>query len=287
MLSPKPVSHTNMEEIRDYFKYADKHMSLAQFSTTYLWRHSTGLLYDIQDDFLYLFEKNYNYAAPLPLGNGDIFKALEKVKEFKQSVCGNNLVYCIGEDKVKLFEDKYQVSELNDFFEYVYLTEDLINLSGRKFHGKRNHLNQFVSNNEYMYERITASDIPLVMNLMDQWSRKKEHSVNLDVEKKAIYEILNYDIGADYRAGAILTDNQVVAFAIGEQISDDMACVYFEKADTDIKGSYTVINNEFVKNEFSHLLYINRQEDLGISGLKKAKESYNPVFKVKNYFMKL
>jgi hypothetical protein len=74
MLSPKPVSHTNMEEIRDYFKYADKHMSLAQFSTTYLWRHSTGLLYDIQDDFLYLFEKNYNYAAPLPLGNGDIYK---------------------------------------------------------------------------------------------------------------------------------------------------------------------------------------------------------------------
>jgi hypothetical protein len=107
------------------------------------------------------------------------------------------------------------------------------------------------------------------------------------VEKKAIYEILNYDIGVDYRAGAILTDNKVVAFAIGEQISDDMACVYFEKADTDIKGSYAVINNEFVKNEFSHLLYINRQEDLGISGLKKAKESYNPVFKVKNYFMKL
>ena len=93
MLNPKPVSHINHYDLKDFFKYADKHMSLAQFSITYLWRHSTGLLYDIQDDFLYLFEKKYNYSAPLPLGDGDIFKALDSVKEYKEYVGGNNLVY--------------------------------------------------------------------------------------------------------------------------------------------------------------------------------------------------
>ena len=287
MLNPKPVSHTNLEEIKEYFIYAYKHMSLAQFTTTYLWRHSTGLLYDIQDDFLFLFEKRYNYAAPLPLGNGDIFKALEKVKEYKRYIGGNNLVYCIDEDKVKLFKDLYEINEEPDFAEYVYLADDLVNLAGKKYHAKKNHLNQFVKNNEYTYEKISASDIPLVMDLLEQWNEKKEYSTDLNVEKQAINELLNYDIGVDYKAGAILSDNKVIAFAIGERISEDMACVYFEKADTNIKGSYAVINNEFIRNEFSDVMYINRQEDLGLEGLRKAKESYNPAFKIKNYSMKI
>ncbi|NLF37503.1 MAG: DUF2156 domain-containing protein [Clostridiaceae bacterium] len=287
MLNPKPVSHINHYDLKDFFKYADKHMSLAQFSTTYLWRHSTGLLYDIQDDFLYLFEKKYNYSAPLPLGDGDIFKALESVKEYKEYVGGNNLVYCISEDKKSLFDGKYELSSEPDFAEYVYLSKDLIELQGKQFHAKKNHLNQFVKNNEYEYKRISSKDIPLVMDLLETWNQKKAYSSDLNIEKQAINELLNYDVGIDYKAGVIISDSRIVAFSIGEQISEDMACVYFEKADVSIKGSYAVINNEFVKNEFSHVKYINRQEDLGIEGLKRAKESYNPVFKVENYSMKL
>jgi len=144
-----------------------------------------------------------------------------------------------------------------------------------------------VKNNKYTYERINVEDIPLVINLLEQWNEKMGYSIDLNVEKQAINELLNYDIGVNYKAGAIVLDSKVVAFAIGEKISDDMACVYFEKADTSIKGSYAVINNEFVKHEFPDVMYINRQEDLGLEGLIKAKESYNPVFKVKNYSMKL
>jgi hypothetical protein len=287
MLNPKPVSHTNLDNIKSFFKYANKHMSLAQFTTTYLWRHSTGLLYDIQDNFLYLFEKKYNYASPLPLGEGDIYKALEKVKEYKEHIGGNNLVYCIDEEKSKLFENLYEINEEPDFAEYVYLADELINLSGKKFHAKKNHLNQFTKNNKYTYQKIGIKDIPFVMSLLEEWNETKEFSNDLNVEKQAISELLNYDIGINYKAGAILTDGKVIAFAIGEKISDDMACVYFEKANTKIKGSYAVINNEFVKNEFPDITYINRQEDLGLEGLKKAKESYNPVYKVKNYSIKL
>lgn len=287
MLNPKPVSHTNIEEIKKYFTYADSHMSLAQFTTTYLWRHSTGLLYDIEDDFLYLFEKHYNYAAPLPLGGKDIFKALEKVKEYKMHIGGNNLVYCIPEDKIDIFAGKFEVLEEPDFAEYVYLSSDLIELSGKKFHAKKNHLNQFIKNNDYYYERISSKDIPLVLELLEIWNEKKEYSSDLYIEKQSISELLNYDIGVDYKAGVIITGGRVVAFAIGQRIADDMACVYFEKADISVKGSYAAINNEFVKNEFSDVKYINRQEDLGLPGLIKAKESYNPIFKVKNYSITL
>lgn len=287
MLNPKPVSHTNFENIFEFFKYADKQMSLAQFASTYLWRQSTGLLYDIQDGFLFLFEKKYNYSSPLPLGEGDIFEALDKCKEYKDYVDGNNYVYCIPEDKVNLFEKKYEIEELEFFAEYVYSVEELINLSGKKFHTKKNHLNAFVKNNEYEYIRIEKKDIPLVLKLQEEWNAKREFSSDLNVETRAINEILNYDIGVDFRIGAIVTNGRIVAFSIGEQISDDMACVYFEKADVDVRGSYAVMNNEFLKNEFSHLKYVNRQEDLGIPGLIKAKESYRPLFKVKNYCIKL
>ena len=287
MLNPKPVSHTNLEQIKEYFVNAPKHMSLAQFTTTYLWRHSTGLLFDIQDDFLYLFEKNYNYAAPCPLGNGDIFKALDKVREFENSVGGVNVVYCMDEDKKELLKTRYDVTEEDTLAEYVYNSKELIELSGKKYHDKRNHLNQFKYANDYTYEKIDHKDIGLVMDLLENWNKKKENNTDLEVEKSAITEILNYDIGIDYKAGAIIVDDKVVAFSIGERMCDDMACVYFEKADTDIKGAFAIINNEFVKNEFSDVLYINRQEDLGLPGLMQAKMSYNPVFKVKNYSIKL
>lgn len=287
MLNPKPVSHTNLEQIKEYFVNAPKHMSLAQFTTTYLWRHSTGLLFDIQDDFLFLFEKNYNYAAPCPLGRGDLLKALDKVREFENSVGGVNVVYCIDEDKKELLKGRYEVTEEDTLAEYVYNSKDLIELSGKRYHDKRNHLNQFKYANDYKYEKIDHKDIGLVMDLLENWNEKKENNIDLEVEKSAITEILNYDIGIDYKAGAIRVENKVVAFSIGERMCDDMACVYFEKADTDIKGAFAIINNEFVKNEFPDVVYINRQEDLGLPGLMQAKMSYNPVFKVKNYSIRL
>jgi len=287
MLNPKPVSHTNLEQIREYFVNAPKHMSLAQFTTTYLWRHSTGLLFDIQDDFLYLFEKNYNYAAPCPLGPGDLFKALDKVNEFERSVGGINVVYCIDEDMKELLKERYEVFEEDTLAEYVYDSKDLMELPGKKFHDKKNHLNQFKNANSYTYEKIDNNDIKLVMDLLENWNEKKASNNDLEVEKSAIAEILNYDIGVDYKAGAIRVDDKVVAFSIGERICDDMACVYFEKADTDIKGAFNIINNEFVKNEFPDVHYINRQEDLGLPGLIQAKMSYNPVFKVRNYSIRL
>ena len=177
---------------------------------------------------------------------------------------------------------KFNITAERNNFDYVYLAQDLINLSGRKFHAKKNHLNAF--RKEYpdaKYLPITEEIIPKCRDELNQWYAAHKHANPDDnficYERAAIHEIFDHFDAFKLKGGAILLDERVVAFTFGEQLNSDTAVIHVEKADPTIRGIYAAINQNFVAHEWSNMIYINREEDMGIDGLRRAKESYRPI----------
>ena len=176
----------------------------------------------------------------------------------------------------------FEVVADRDNYDYVYLSEKLISLSGRKLHSKKNHLNAFRKEHpDAQFLPITdeiVTQCKLELNSWYKQHRQEDGTVDLfiDYERTAILEVLNNFADFGLKGGAILLDGRVVAFTFGEQLNTDTAVIHVEKADPEVRGAYPAINQGFVEHAWSHLTYINREEDMGIEGLRKAKESYKP-----------
>lgn len=174
----------------------------------------------------------------------------------------------------------YSVSEDRDMFEYLYASEDLRTLSGKKFHNKRNLVNQFLKQNEYVFRPYEDADYHLVLALLSRWEEQKFHSF----EHKAILKTLDCLDCYGCFADLLLIENRLAAFAIGTK-TPKMGVVLFEKADTDFTGSYAAINTLFAQKNFADVPLVNRQEDLGIAELRRAKLSYNPIGFAKKFVL--
>lgn len=295
MLNPKRLTHENADEIREFLEYSDKYMSLAKFPTLYLWHEHTELTYDIKDDFLFMFECKFNNTAMMPYGRGDLEKAMYSLEEYCKKTSRVGRLYCMGEDDknriLQIFPDRYEISELHNFDEYVYNRDDLSELPGKKYSKKRNHISKFLRKYENYYEycNISAENKDELESVIDAWCIKRDCGPGdpSKFEKRAIMTLLENDKGIQYRGGAIRVNGNIEAFTLGGKISDDMAVVYFEKADTKFDGIYTILNKLYITNEWPDVKYINRQEDMGGEGLRKSKLSYYPEFMVKNYSLML
>ena len=168
-------------------------------------------------------------------------------------------------------------------WDYVYTRESLATLKGKKLHGKRNHINKFKSTfDDWCYEPITKENVEECFQMALRW--RNESGCEEDVEKNAemcvTLNSLRLFEELELTGGVLRVDGEVVAFTIGEPICEDTFVVHFEKAFADIEGAYTMINQQFVEHECRDYLYVNREEDTGSEGLRKAKLSYRPVFMV-------
>ncbi len=188
-----------------------------------------------------------------------------------------------------IFGEYFSQTESRDDFEYLYLAENLINLSGKAFHSKRNHISAFSKKYNWCYKSLSKEILPDIFKMSDEWlslaSDNPEQS-SLISENKAIKEILPLFENLGIKGGGIYVDNNLVAFTFGSKISDRVFDVQVEKALPQFRSAYTLINNQFVKNELSSFKYINREDDMGIEGLRKAKLSYHPEILLKKYIIK-
>jgi hypothetical protein len=186
----------------------------------------------------------------------------------------------VEEDFLEIFKELYgatfEIQEDRDNFDYIYESSKLISLSGKKLHSKKNHYNNFTKNNIYRTVEITDEIIDDCMRAACEWCHKNECKGYLKYELKAIQEILANTDRLDFIGMAVYVDNTLSAFTIGERVNDNMAIVHIEKADAEITGLYAFTNKTFVENYFSDIPYINREQDLGKEGLRKAKLSYQP-----------
>ena len=172
-------------------------------------------------------------------------------------------------------------------YDYVYLTQELIDLKGRAFHGKKNHLNYFKKNFEYEYVEMTSDMADDAMQFIAEFNARKDvpaHEMELlKMEEIAMDDVFRNIEAVGYNAGAILIDGKIEAIAIGGQLGKKTITEHIEKANINYRGLYQAINNEFCKHVASKAKYINREEDMGIANLRKAKLSYNPVKLLEKY----
>lgn len=163
------------------------------------------------------------------------------------------------------------------------MSEDLINLSGRKFHAKRNHISKFKNSYpDYRFEEITNSNKEDAYKVMLDWCAENEIDIEHYEEKNAIREALDNMEEFKMHGGIVYVKDKAVAMTLGCEISPIAFDICFEKALREYDGIYAVINNEFAKT-LSSYKYINREEDMGIEGLKKSKLSYNPIILIARY----
>lgn len=183
----------------------------------------------------------------------------------------------------KWFPGCFTIKYNRDRADYVYETEKLATLSGKKYHKKKNHVNKFKNlYPDWNYERITDENVEECFQMALKW--RKLNGCDEDEEKNdemcVTMNALRLLKELDLTGGLLRVNGEVVAFAIGEPLREDMFCVHIEKALTDIQGAYPMINQQFVLHECMDYKYVNREEDTGLEGLRRAKESYRPAFLV-------
>ncbi len=233
---------------------------------------------------------DYN-AYCFPIG-GDKHAAIrEVVKEIRANKAEAEIYGMNDTDAAILeaaFPGAFHIQKERDSFDYVYLREDLVNLSGKKYQSKRNHISFFERNFRWSYERITPETIPECVAMSRQWLQEShpEQRAELEDEYKIIEAAFRNYEALGCVGGLLRVDGQVVAFCLGEALTDDMFCVHFEKAFASVRGAYPMINRQFVQNELATFCHINREDDLGGENLRKAKLSYHPAFFVEKYEMR-
>ncbi|WP_303835725.1 DUF2156 domain-containing protein [Ruminococcus flavefaciens] len=224
----------------------------------------------------------------LPSGDGSYKDVIAAMKEYAYSLGKPLRVAGITEPSLKmlnkLFPDEFTVDIDEGDWDYIYNSADLIELSGRKYHSKRNHLSRFKElGAEFSLMTEKDFDECIIFSAMEYNSRAEEHDHSFIAEQYAINTYFNYFHELGLMGGVIRIGGKVAAFTIGDRLNNDTFCVHIEKADTQYNGIYAGINNSFAKAAAYGYKYINREEDLGLEGLRKSKQSYHPAFLLKKY----
>ena len=239
-----------------------------------------------KDGALYLrafYEKELVYFVPLT--NGDINEALLNIPEDIE-------VNFATEDVVKKLDATiFEAESIRDYAEYIYKSSDLINLVGKRYNAKRNHISKF-NNYNYTFLPYCENDRDDVYNLMKDWIKshddgsiqKAENTLNQEFEMLRCWVngLLDFGLFAD----VLRVDGELAGVSVGEISVSGVGIVMFEKANIKFNGVYAALSNLFAKAHFSGIEYVNRQEDMGLEGLRKSKLSLNPEIILDKYYIK-
>jgi hypothetical protein len=161
----------------------------------------------------------------------------------------------------------------------------LIELSGRKYQQKRNHINRFRQFYDFAYYTMTPEHFPACLRLFQQWATDKNDSTEVEAERLALQEALDHYTLLNLTGGVLEAGGAVQAFAIGSRLNRDTALIHFEKANPEFSGIYSVINQLFIAEEWADTKYINREDDMGLPGLRQAKNRYHPLRLIEKYIV--
>lgn len=228
-----------------------------------------------------------------PLGEGDRKAALDFIIEDalkEEKIC---TLFAVNEENKEFLDreygDRFEITSDRDGMDYIYNTDDLINLKGKKYQPKRNHISFFEKTYNWTYESMNGENVFDCVEMSENWLYQSAHEDKTDLENelKIIRRVAENFDALEYKGGIIRIDGEVIAYAMGEELTADSFCVHFEKAYPGIRGAYPIINREFVKNELSSYAYIDREDDVGSENLRKAKLSYYPAFLIEEYEARL
>ncbi len=281
-LQDKPLFDTFLRQ--DNFSISD-----ITFGNLFIWRLARKIEFGIISECL-VIKTTYEGKNPFfffPIGAGDKIAALSALRAYCQ-MQGFPLEFHSLEKKnlesiIELFGDSTKHFLNRDRSDYIYLTQNLINLGGRKYHKKKNHLNRFFEEyNGFAFEEISIKNLAELGSVLEEWGKD---IVDLGLKNEFVgikNAFANYD-SLNLRGGLLRYDGNIIAFSFGEIINDELCVIHIEKADTNYRGAYQAINQQLLKHCFCDIKYVNREEDLGIEGLRKAKMSYYPDIILEKY----
>lgn len=294
MKNYKRLSIEDQAVIKDFLRHDPPQISEMTFTNLYMWRGRYRPCWRVGNDCLLVVFQSGSEEGPVglpPVGLGDKRRALE-------ALC-RDLKACSPTAKIGRVPEaflaehvpsgKFRVTPDPDNSDYVYLTQDLIRLSGRKYHRKKNQLNQFLKSCSYEYIPLDASLAHKLLAFQDTWCRMRqcEEDPGLSLEDEAIREVLNRFGELGVTGGAVLIEGRVEAFALGELLNPRTAVIHIEKANPEIPGLYAAINQLFCYHAWQDVPYVNREQDLGIKGLRQAKRAYHPHHMVEKFILTL
>ncbi|MDO4942554.1 MAG: phosphatidylglycerol lysyltransferase domain-containing protein [Lachnospiraceae bacterium] len=285
----KKTKLEDLPVLKKYFDNQQTYDSGSSVAMLYLWAPSYNIQYAVVHDMLICRSEG---SFSFPIGSGDPKPALDELMEYCRSEGIEFVLHSVTKEieakMIQLYGDVFTVEYDRDEADYVYLSERLISLSGKKYHGKRNHINRFNENHEWVYETINDDNALECIIMLMQWKINNCAGENADMAEEvcAAKNALMYYKELGLVGGLIRCEGVIIAFSLGEPISDDMFAVHFEKAFSNIQGAYPIINQQFVLHEASEYKYINREEDCGDEGLRKAKLSYRPEMMVEKGILK-
>jgi len=258
------------------------------FANMCSWRFLYNSEYVIHDRFLiirfYFQEKERKHLAYMfPLGDGDLQQTIDWMEKDSESL-GHPLTILGVTPEAKTLLDTLLPHHFSyilerNYFDYIYLRDDLVTLSGKKFQPKRNHINKFKKLYDYTYSDITQDITVKCKELEQVWyeaNKVEENNEDLFHERDSMNFALDHFSELGLLGGAIMVDEKIIAFTYGSPINHTTFGIHVEKADIRYEGVFSVISQEFAKHIPPQYNYINREEDLGIPGLRQSKLSYHP-----------
>lgn len=248
------------------------------------------------DNYLVIFSQfGKSSIYPFPAGTGDVKPVLDAIicdaKE-RGIVC--RITGLSAEDCMlleELYPGKLRFYPDRDGCDYVYKIEDLAELKGRKYQKKRNHVNRFWQNHpNCKAEILTAENLPLAQKMLDAWFAQQDAADDYHLEQLALQRAFDHLEELDFEGMLLTQDGQAIAFTLGSALSDTVFDIHFEKALDGFDGSYAAINQAFARHlweKYPHLEHLNREDDMGLPGLRKAKLSYQPDHLIVKFWARL
>ncbi len=269
------------------------------FSSLYMWRKLNNVKYAVLDDVL-IIEKNEVgkgtfYTQLFGYNKDNLTSIIDELIKRNSNFTDRDFLFGdvdeeFMEDLKKYTDFKIEAVEDIDDWEYIYNTKDLIELKGKKYHGKKNHVNSFLKNYTYGIKTIDDENVKKdCMDLLHKWHDEVAVTVDKEMimEIDAIRDLFGELHFFDLNSFAVYVDGVLAGFAVGERVNNNMAVIHVERGELSYKGIYAFLNKQFLVDSFSDTEFVNRQEDTGNAGLRKAKQSYHPAKMVKKYLVKL
>jgi len=292
MLQFQPLDLKTQPLFLSFSQKLDCQLMNYSFAVLFLYRKIFNIQYSIFNHFLLIkVTHNHEDYFMFPIGEGNLPEALDKIametlsrkKPIRFYQFCNDLAPLLiqwAEEFCQNSGHQFRVTSVRKDFEYIYSAEKLACLEGHLFKPKRNQINAFTQHNNWNYAHITKENIEKVRHFNALWDSNKISSepTSLTNENIALKEAFNYFFELNMQGILLQVEDKIVAFSIGFPLNEETFLILFEKADRTYKGAYTMVNKLFANEISKKYTYINRAEDAGVEGLRKAKLSYQPEY---------
>ena len=281
----------------DYINKLDSQVSELNFTNFYMWRDYYEIRYSIINEFLCIIssggDKPFCYFPIGDYSNIENLKiAIYSIRDYFYQHNWEFIMCRVSAQQISVLEDldiRFIAKEDRDNFDYIYYIQSLSTLKGKKLDGKRNHINKFKKLHTFNYEEISDNNISDCVEILEKWSKQRNYfeDESLIAERKANFDLLDNYKFLNVKGALIKVDGKPEAFTVGEKLNSNTVVIHVEKANAEINGLYPLINQQFLSNHWNGIEYVNREQDLGINGLRKAKLSYNPIILLEKFTVEL